>query len=156
MKVEEAFSAFCSELAGIPISHIWQGHGSAVFLEIGTLTPTVRRDGTSGNPTGEIGVMVECSWRIEANHSIICGSWSNEHLWQPTFERLKGETITKFELFGAIPELLIETRDGVRFMSFSTAEEQPDWTVFDRRGAVDTWFHVKNGNLSFDHGAKRS
>ena len=95
MNVEEAFSALCRDAAGSSIRHIWQGHGTAVFLECGALTPTVRKDGTPGNPKGEIGVMVECCWRIEDNHSVICGSWSDEHLWQPTFERLKGEQVKK-------------------------------------------------------------
>ena len=64
-------------LVGMEVAHLWRGHGSAIFLEFGTLSPgSVRRDGSPGNPMGEITIGIEWSWRIENANSIVCGSWS--------------------------------------------------------------------------------
>ena len=65
---------------GLVLAHVWRGHGSALFVELGALTPRLRRDGSPGEPKGEIGLMIEWSWRIEDARSIICGSWSDEDL----------------------------------------------------------------------------
>jgi hypothetical protein len=71
---------FRDALIGLPLSHVWRGYGSAIFLEFGRLTPRTRRSGEAGNPRGELGLMIQWSWRIEDTVSILCGSWSQEHL----------------------------------------------------------------------------
>ena len=38
-----ALLTFRDALIGLPLSHFWRGHGSAIFLEFGRLTPTTRR-----------------------------------------------------------------------------------------------------------------
>jgi hypothetical protein len=72
---------FRDALIGLPLSHLWRGCGSTICLEFGRLTPTTRRSGEAGNPSGELGLMIQWSWRIENTVSIRCGSWSEEHLW---------------------------------------------------------------------------
>ena len=74
---------FRAAACGLTIAHVWRGHGSALFIELGALTPTTRRDGSPGEPRGEISLMVEWSWRIEDGQSIAYGSWSDEDLWPP-------------------------------------------------------------------------
>src|SRR4051794_7120334 len=76
---------FRDPLIGLPLSHLWRGAGSAIFLEFGRLTERtyLRRDGTRPNPCGEFGLMIQWSWRIEDKASIMCGSWSEEPLWEP-------------------------------------------------------------------------
>lgn len=62
---------FCTAAHALPVSHVWRGHGSALFIELGELAPTRRRDGSPGHSEGEIGLMVEWSWRIEDERSIL-------------------------------------------------------------------------------------
>lgn len=71
---------------GMAVSHIWRGHGSALFIEFGELTSGTRKrgDGSPGPLEGQIGLMIEWSWRIEDERSIVCGSWSDDELWKPT------------------------------------------------------------------------
>ncbi|MCP4561120.1 MAG: hypothetical protein GY873_14415 [Bosea sp.] len=90
---------------GLAVSNVWRGHGSALFVELGRLTPTTRRDGTSARAEGEVGLMVEWSWRIEDARSIVCGSWSGEGLWKPTFARLVGQRVDTISTFGRLPEV---------------------------------------------------
>ena len=64
MTPREAFNLAVS-LVGQPISYVWQGYGSALFIGFGSLRPVAKRDGPSGNPEGDVSLEVEWSWRIE-------------------------------------------------------------------------------------------
>ena len=129
----------------LPVSHIWRGHGSALFIEIGALTPRSRRNGSPGEPEGEIGLMIEWSWRIEDGQSIACGSWSDEDLWLSSFARLVGRTVKDLATFGALPEVVVSLEGNLRVASFMTAEGDPAWTLFDRRGAHPVAVGWRNG-----------
>jgi len=74
-------SALFNNLISMPVTHVWRGAGSALFLEFGALTQRMRRDGSAGNARGEVTLMIEWSWRIEAPDSILCGSWSDVLAW---------------------------------------------------------------------------
>ena len=119
-------------LAGLRVSHVWRGYGSALFLELGALTPTIRRDGSPGIPEGQAGIMLEESWRIEETSSILCGSWSEEELWRPSFDQLKGREVTGLSVFGRLPEISIALAGGLYVSSFTITEGNPCWTLFDR------------------------
>lgn len=78
---EAMLAAFAAPLIGLPVAHSWRGYGSAIFLEFGALTAQTRMNGTPANPRGEMGLMIQWSWRIEGRRSILCGSWSDEARW---------------------------------------------------------------------------
>src|SRR5687767_6475671 len=100
----DTFNRIGTDLVGMTVSHLWRGYGSAIFLEFGALSPgSVRRDGTPGNPIGEIAIGIEWSWRIEEETSIICGSWSKEELCEPAFDLIRNAQVTGLSLFGRIP-----------------------------------------------------
>jgi hypothetical protein len=124
---------FQAAARGMIVSHVWRGYGSALFLEFGELTPSYRRDGSIGQPTGELELAIEWSWRIEDERSILCGSWSEEELWRPTFDRLVGREVVGLSLFGRLPEVLASLSGPLYVASFMTAEGDPEWTLFDRR-----------------------
>src|SRR5688500_7927959 len=88
----------------LPLTHTWRGAGSARFLEFGTLASRARRDGSAAEPMGEMTVMMEWSWRVENDATIICGSWSDEELWEPTFASLRGQFLADLATFGNLPE----------------------------------------------------
>ena len=130
-----ALRSFRDGLVGLPLSHLWRGYGSAIFLEFGRLTPRVRPSGEAGNnPHGEFGLMIQWSWRIENMTSILCGSWSEETLWEPTFDLLRNKTVVDTSMVGRLPEISLALTDGLYVSSFMTAEGDPGWTLFDRRG----------------------
>ena len=154
MTPSEAFASFSASLIGLPVSHVWRGHGSAFFLELGQLSPVQRRDGSPGNLEGEAALGVEWSWRIEDQASILCGSWSDEHLWEPVFDKLRGNRVGRCELFGPLPEVAITLDNGVRFLSFSTTDGQPRWQLMDRRDGSTQWFTVREGRLHLGDGTE--
>lgn len=152
MKTTQTFDLFCTSLVGLQLRHIWRGYGSAIFLEIGDLTYSLRKDGTQSNPKGEIALEAECGWRIEDDRSIICGSWSDDRCQEHACDRLRGCSIKKCELFGILPEVIITTHNRIRFITFSTTEGQPQWGLVDRRCHLDHWFTVRNGRLHLGDG----
>jgi hypothetical protein len=79
--------------------------------------------------------MIEWSWRIERGNSILCGSWSEESLWQPAFDVLVGQEVVRVSTVGRLPELALSLSDHLHVASFMTAEGDPSWTLFDRRDA---------------------
>lgn len=145
-----ALRTFRDALIGLPLSHFWRGHGSAIFLELGRLTPATRRTGVTGNPRGELSLMVEWSWRIENRTSILCGSWSDEHLWEPTFDLLRNRAVVDLSVVGRLPEVVVALAEDRYVSSFMTAEGDPSWALFDRRGDTLRTLSVRGGSLNID------
>jgi hypothetical protein len=143
---------FRDPLIGLPLSHLWRGYGSAIFLEFGRLTPStrIRRDGTACNPRGELGLMIQWSWRIENTAAILCGSWSEEPLWEPTFDLLRNEAIVELSVVGRLPEIVVALTGSLYVSSFMTAEGDPQWSLFDRREATLRTLNVQEGRLKLD------
>ena len=138
---------FREAVVGMDVSHVWRGYGSALFIEFGALTPPtgLRKHGKPRQPTGEIELMIEWSWRIEDERSIVCGSWSDEKLWQPAFDGLIGRNVVDLTTSGRLPELSVSLAGGVYVASFMTSEGDPAWTLFDRRGPRLTTVTCRSG-----------
>ena len=145
---DNALQTFRDTLIGLPLSHVWRGYGSAIFLEFGRLTPRTRHSGEPGNPKGELGLMIQWSWRIENTVSILCGSWSEEHLWEPTFDLLRNKAVVELSVVGRLPEIAVALTEGLYVSSFMTAEGDPQWTLFDRRGGTSRALSVLGGKLT--------
>jgi hypothetical protein len=152
MMSTSGFAAFTAPLIGLPVSHVWRGHGSALFLEFGQLRPSTaeRRDGSQGNPEGEMTLMIEWSWRIEGRRSILCGSWSEERKWARAFALLRNAAVTNVALFGRLPEIELCLSNDARVLSFMTSEGDPQWALFDRRENPDRWLSVHHRVLQPD------
>lgn len=140
---------FMEALVGKPVSHVWQGMGSAIFIEFGQLTTRQRRDGEPGQLYGELTLMIKWSWRFERNYSILGGSWSSPRRWPGMYRKLIGSTVSKVEIFGYLPEIVVSLSNGLRIVSFMTAESQPEWTVLTRNPFIGH-LCVKRGRLFID------
>jgi hypothetical protein len=141
-----SFSTFREALIGKPITHVWRGYGSAIFIEFGSLTQRTRRDGSPGQPSGEITLMIEWSWRVEKARSIMGGSCSSERRWPAIFKKLLGSVVTDVELVGVLSEVSLTLSNGMRVLSFMTTEGQPSWAIMTRKSELGT-LSVKRGRL---------
>jgi len=137
---------FFSALLGKTVTHVWRGHGSALFIEFGELISTIRIDDEPSPPQGELTLMIEWSWRIERPKSILGGSWSNERRWPKMFEKLKGAKVTNVRTFGEIPEICVSFSNGLRVLSFMTADGQPEWAIITRTPNIGS-LGVRRGAL---------
>lgn len=142
-------SPFIDALVGKVAAHVWRGHGSALFIEFGELTPSKRRNGTEGNPEGELTLMIEWSWRVERPQSILGGSWSSVGKWPGMFKQIIGATVESVQIFGRLPEISVGLSNGLHVVSFMTAEGQPEWSVLTRKPFIGH-LGVKRGRLAID------
>ena len=150
-----AFEKYRATLRGQPLSAVWRGHGSSIFLEFGRLLPRRTRVDSFGNPQGEYDpqgeytVMIEWSWRIESENAILCGSWSDEENWEGVFKSLVGRKVLDVSVYGRLPELSIALSGGIYVASFMTAEGQPMWTILDHsaENGKPASISVENGRI---------
>jgi len=148
MSASTTLDRIAADLVGMKVGHLWRGYGSAIFLELGALSlGRARRDGSPGNPVGELTIAIQWSWRIENATSIVCGSWSEEDLWEPAFQLVRNSSVSGLSTFGRIPEVDLALTDGLHLTSFMTAEGQPAWSLTDRRAKPHIWVIVRDGVL---------
>lgn len=141
------FEQFKVKLIDLPVSHIWRGHGSAIFLELGELSPRTRRNGEITGFEGEVGIMIQWSWRLETRQSILCGSWSEDDEWEGIFSNLLKTRVVNAELFGRLPELSLTFSNDWQLNSFSTTDGDPQWCIFHRFDNTTSWISIKSGEL---------
>ena len=141
-------AALTRPLIGLPVSHSWRGHGSALFLEFGILTLPGPRD---NNSKGEATLMVEWSWRVETRGAVQFGSWSGDKKMDNGIAGLKGLKILDISLGGRLPEVYIQLSGGRWVHSFQTHEGSPEWTVFL---PDQTWITFRGGRLLRERGHK--
>jgi len=146
------FETFIAPLIGLPVSRVWQGYGSAIFLEFGTLHSTRTRDGQPGSPRGDWTLFVEWSWRIEGKRRIWCGSWSDGERWPRAFARLQGQTVTSLRLLGRLPEINLGLSNGLHLLSLMTIESDPGWALIARRDGASLSLRIRAGRLYLDEG----
>jgi hypothetical protein len=126
-------------LLGKSISHVWRGHGSAIFLEIGALTS----NNNGRHPKGEFTIGIEWSWRLENNNTIVLGSWSDDDIINKIKILLKDQVINKVSFFSRLKEIEIQTKDNYWLLSFATAEGDPEWSLRNN----NKWLFCKKGKF---------
>jgi len=136
-------------LCGLPVSHVWFGHGSALFLELGALSRgRAHRDGSTGNSKGEVTVIADFGWRIERIRSILGGSGDSKKALLSITQKLLGATVLSAQFVGRVPELELQFSNGLWLVTFSHYAGQPTWAVlFGESGEIC----IKGGRLKSAH-----
>lgn len=153
VSAQSLFEAFARDIRGQRVSSVWRGHGSALFVEVGALfaDPNMK-SGFGRQLIGEFGIMIQWSWRIESETSILCGSWTDEKHWDRHFRSLTGRCVEELSLFARLPEINLALADGAYISTFNTGGEQPEWALFRRGPEKGTYLtlHVKNGRVAVE------
>jgi hypothetical protein len=138
-------------LVGLAVSHIWFGDYSALYFELGELTPSklIRRDGSSGNPRGEVTVYAGFDWRIERPRSVYGSRDCTRRRQRSMTAKLLGAVVTSASVYGRIPELQLGFSSGMWLSTFGLSKGDPDWRISFRRPSI-LHLSTKNGRLSFD------
>ena len=148
--MEKSQESFVAKLIGLPVSRVWRGYGTALFLEFGSLNLTKRRNGSDGEPEGEFGIMIQWSWRIEEENRIICGSESDSEFWPAAFQLIEGQHLLNFDLVGRLPEIALTLNGGFHVCSFTAVEPEPGWAAFDRTSPNHKTMRVTWGSVTID------
>lgn len=134
-------------VVGRTIGHVWRGHGSAIFLELGALPPSTRADGQPGQPRGDLSIGIEWNWRFERPRSILGGTWSDERRWPAFFRSILGQSIRDLALLGTLPEIELTFSNGMRLRSFMNDAGQPQWWVIEKRSSQTRIWCVERGRI---------
>jgi hypothetical protein len=143
------FEIFVAPIIEMPVSAVWRGGGSAIFLEFGE-GPDAAPQEAGERRTGAFTLMIEWSWRIEGETKILAGSFSEDHVIEEALYGCAGRRVASVELFGRLPEVAVTLSGGRRVLSFMTAGGDPEWTIFDNRRPGSRWVHAVGGALAFD------
>ena len=141
--------AALNSLLGLPVTYVWFGDGEALFLELGELEATQRKDGSHGRPKGAVTITVYCSWRIESNRTIVCGSGDSKRRTASIEKRLVSSEVSDIQVLGRIPELRLRFSNNLWLQTFSRYAGQPDWGLLFRSPEFGG-LGVKAGRLYLD------
>ena len=141
LNIEEA-EARLSKLEGSEVTHAWRGHGSTIFLELGSLSKG------DGNSRGEQTIMIEWSWRFEDQSSILLGSFDEDEKIDKFPEMVVGKTIKKVSFFSRLKEVEIQFLDELWLLTFSTNEGDPGWSIRLKNGE---WLSASKATLQIEY-----
>lgn len=149
----QEFATLTKRLVGCPVSKVWRGHGSAIFLELGELHEEswqAKFGETRTDMKGQFTVMIEWSWRVERKRSVLFGSWSTDKVINFRLQKLNRLIVTDLSLFARLPELQIQFTNDFWLTSYHTSNGQPHWVLFEG----DDAYLVKNGRVVHTHRQK--
>lgn len=141
------FEDLTQPLIGLPVSLSWKGYGSAIFFELGVLSPATsqraRRD------SGQACIAVQWDWRVEAQGAVLYGSSNSGPEIQASIQSLQRETIESISVVGDVPELIVRFSNGHCLRSMVMGTGDPEWVIktFDGR-----WIYVEAGSLHVGDG----
>ena len=150
----EEFVDLVKPLRGLKVTQSSKGIGTTLLMDIGRLRkvpripakklPSGLKIGGGNHLKGQASILITWDWRVERQCSVEFGSASSERKITNGIERLKGLTVESIEVFGRIPELVIQFRENRWLRSFVVIETQPEWGVFFRDGSC---LYVKKGTI---------
>ena len=135
------------KLKGLKVSLPWKGYGSAVFFELGHLSPLEPRQ---RHNRGEACISFDGNWRVEKDGKIFFGSSDSNVKIDRRVKSLQDTIISSIEIVGEVPELLVQLSAGYRLTSMSTQAGDPEWSIKFSSGA---WLYPQNGVFVFGDGS---
>ena len=120
---------FLNQTVGLTTSNVRRGAGTAILLDL--IGPNIM----------SAWVMIEWSWRVEENSQILLGSFNDDSEINSIVNLIEPSEVAAIQLFGEIPELVISFSSGLRLLSSSTVNGDPQWAL-----------HVNGTTLSFQSG----
>ena len=138
----EQFEDLVRPLIELPVSLPWKGYGSAVFFELGDLSPLKSKRAHHNESAACISVAWD--WRIEAGSAVLFGSSNRRPRIAAGIRALQGETIDSIRVAGQVPELVVCFSNGYCLKSMVMVTGDPKWSIKLLDGQ---WIYVRDGNL---------
>ena len=136
------FAAETKPLIGSHVGHAWKGYGSAIFLELGNLTPP--KSEKLSHPSGDWCIAIEWDWRVELGSGVLFGSSNTGAEIAERISELEHSTIQSIHTFGNVPELLVSLSTGHHIRSTVMLTGDPEWSI---KLAEREWLYVVGGEL---------
>jgi hypothetical protein len=111
----------------MPVSRPWKGWGSALFLELGRLSPS--RNELDKPSEGEACVTIFWDWRVEAGTRVLGGSSNTGPRIARGIQSLCGSKLEKLVVTGQVPELVLDFTNGQCLRSMVMKGGDPEWRI---------------------------
>jgi len=144
MLSEQEFRDCVRPLQGLEVSLAWKGYGSAIFLELGRLSPPQQ---PRRHEQGQACLRVEWDWRVENASSILFGSSDTGPEIADGIRGLQGSRIDDIAAVGAVPEIVALLSNEQRLRSMAMTTGDPQWGI---RLPSGSWISAKSGVLWMD------
>jgi hypothetical protein len=118
----------------------------SLLLELGAITRVPAHRSSASHMMGEAAILMEWTWRAQAERSILFGSDSPQREIGKGIADLTGREVRGISVTGDIPELLVSLSGGVRIQSFFAHHGNPHWVIMTHN---DGWIWVSNGRLVY-------
>jgi hypothetical protein len=123
----EEFQTLVQPLVGLTVALPWKGHGSAIFLELGKLSPLESK--RQHHNKGEACISVEWDWRVESRSSVLYGSSNSRPKIEQGIATLSGAVIQGISLAGPVPEIVVQFSNGHCLRSMVMVTGDPEWSI---------------------------
>lgn len=143
------FEKLVQPLIGLEVSLPWKGYGTAIFLELGELTPHPFRDGSPGPGSGQANIGIEWDWRVETRTEVVYGSSGSRREMTRGIATLQGSRVTALSVTAGIPELRVTFSNGYWLRTMVMRSVEPQWRI---RLPDGLWLHVMEGQVVLDRG----
>lgn len=143
----EDFPMLAQPLIGMRVSLPWKGYGTAIFLELGELTPS----GTGRHAEGEAYISAEWDWRVERDRRVVFGSSNRKPRIERGLTLLQGATVEGVAVTGDVPELLVSFSGGLALRTTAMVTGDPQWSIKLRDGL---WVYPRAGSLWLGEGGE--
>jgi len=121
---------------GLPVSDVWRGIGSAIFIELGKLHKHKDDRNHRSKGKGDITLMFDCRWRLERKGSIVVGSGDGRIKLVNQIKKLLGKSVKSISFIGRIPEINIEFEDNLYIQSFCSYRSEGWDILFRNEGSI--------------------
>ncbi len=123
----DQFENLVRPLLGLAVSLPWKGWGSALFLELGPLSP--EQPGRRKAGRGQACISVEWDWRVEQGVRVHGGSSQPGPTIEKWIQQLPGSTVTMIEVRGPVPELSVGFSNSLLLRSMVMKSGDPEWRI---------------------------
>lgn len=124
------FNELIRPLLSLPLSRLWRGYGSALFLDLGELRPLPRKlPNSRPHLLGEASIQLQWDWRFETDTAIACGSSNSGPRIDAYIAAHQELAIVSLTLEGRPPELTLTFADSQRLHSMSMLQGDPQWRI---------------------------
>ncbi len=132
---------------GAPMERLY---GSAIFLELGQLSPLQSKQQHYNE--GEACIAVSWDWRVESGSSVLYGSSNSRPRIDHGIRSLLNTEVHALSLVGEVPELAVHFSNGHCLRSMVMISGDPMWSI---KLPCGEWLSARAGALLVGNGTRR-
>ncbi|MGO8954163.1 MAG: DUF3027 domain-containing protein [Rhodomicrobium sp.] len=125
-------------------------YGSAIFLELGQLSPLQSKQQHYNE--GEACIAVSWDWRVESGSSVLYGSSNSRPRIDHGIRSLLNTEVHALSLVGEVPELAVHFSNGHCLRSMVMISGDPMWSI---KLPCGEWLSARAGALLVGNGTRR-